>query len=118
MLDVLFPIILGPVVSMWVYKYTDWFRSIEDTSKKYSDKLFELIVKSKDKSKTDSGYKEIVELLYKIFENFNNSYDNYLHLRERFKHNEKGKQVEKDWRDYLRETKIVLNKESLWPATL
>lgn len=107
MLGVLFWIGIWILVCVWIYKNTYWFKSIEDTSAKYSDKFYQLYVDN-NKS-TNSFSKETAEHLKKLSENFNHSYDSYLHLRERFKHNEKGKQVEKDWKDYLRETRIVLN---------
>lgn len=108
------------LVGWYIYSKTYWFRDIDKISEKYGEKLAEESEKAKksyDGWKSE-GAKWRMEQSEDQFKKFAKTYDNYQHLTERFKHDEKGKQVRKDWENYLRATKIKFDCDMDYGADL
>lgn len=109
MTDIFFWIAIIGVVFYFVYSHTYWFRDIDQISENIAKKLIKETEKSKERYKEwkTPMWKESAEKAEEQLNKFAKAYDQYCHLKERFKHDRLGGQVRKDWEAYLRSTETL-----------
>lgn len=70
---------------------------------KYTRKYVESAEKFKDQSSKEIAKREETRL-----QNFAKAYENYLHLKERYRHDRKTNQIKNDWKTYLKAISHIL----------
>lgn len=110
MIDTLGWIAIIAFVILIIYSNTFWFRNKEKVASKYAEELRNYAEKWK---KNKFASRKTIEEANLRVKNFVETHNNYLHLKEQYRHDEKGKHIRKDWENYLRATKNILDYEEI-----
>ena len=111
MLDTIFWIIAVGYLIYLVYSRTTWFKDFEKEYEKLAKELREDAEEDKkhaEKFSKHSTSQEMAKESELRFRHFVKTHDDYLHLKERFRHNEKTSEIKSDWQAYIKAIKDLL----------
>lgn len=111
MFDTLLWIILVISAIYFVRTKTLWLKDLEKEYEKLAKELREDTDEDKkhaEKFSKRSTSQEMANKSESRFRNFVKTHDDYLHLKERFRHDGKANQIKSDWQAYIKAIKDLL----------
>lgn len=104
MLDTIFQIIVIVGVIYYIRTKTFWFQDLEKVFEKEAKELAEWARKDKESAEKwpSKAFKGSAKFSEEQLRRFVQTHDNYLHLKERYRHDGKSGYIHKDWVLYLK----------------
>ncbi len=117
-MDILFFIVIIGL-GWYIYSRRYSFEDLEKTTKDNEDKLRKMVIEYIEAIKTDkvtgaskNDKTNAIKWQRARLDRYIKAHNDYLRLKERFKHDKRRKQIAKDWKDYLRVVERQINNKN------